>query len=430
MNKKAFTLVELIGVITVIGLISILVAPTIINQIKNNQNKIDSVTERLIFSATDLYLDTKQNDYPKNSGSVYCLTLQDLVDDGKLVEPILNSNGDKISLDRVVKIDVVNNNYSYSVNAICENKVAITDFILSNDKITVEKNASVPLNVTVIPSNSSVTAINWSSSNESIATVDNSGVITGVSEGDAIITATTTDGSNITKTIEVNVIDRTISALATTTTEVTSINECATSGTCEPGTLFAIKVNETEIYNFYVTADDGSKLTLIMDRNLGDNVPWISAEDYAKANTDGTVCTEEACSDEGPITVISALKERTSGWTNIPEKEYTYKDDSGKNRYVSFTETMRARMLKYAGIYRLGCTSVDESCASWLYINLYNTGDTTLDSEGRNKVGYWTSSAAASGVNNAHNVSYYGHVGTGYVFYTGYGVRPVIELLK
>lgn len=33
MNKKAFTLAELIGVITLLGLISVLIAPTIINQI-------------------------------------------------------------------------------------------------------------------------------------------------------------------------------------------------------------------------------------------------------------------------------------------------------------------------------------------------------------------------------------------------------------
>jgi len=49
MKQKGFTLAELIGVVAILGVISVLVAPTIINQIRNSQNKIDAVTEELLF---------------------------------------------------------------------------------------------------------------------------------------------------------------------------------------------------------------------------------------------------------------------------------------------------------------------------------------------------------------------------------------------
>lgn len=120
MNKKAFTLVELMGVITVLGLITLLVAPTIINQIRNSKQKIDNVTEKLIYSATDLYLDNKERDYPKINGSTYCLTLKDLVDDGKLSSPVLDSNGDEISLDKIIAVDVENDVYNYRMPNSCE----------------------------------------------------------------------------------------------------------------------------------------------------------------------------------------------------------------------------------------------------------------------------------------------------------------------
>ena len=105
-NNKAFTLVELMGVITVIALISVLVSPSIINQIRSSKNRVDKVTEKLIFSATDLYLDENKYRFPLNDGAAYCITLRELVDDGKLQEPILNSNGDEMDLSLSVKVAV------------------------------------------------------------------------------------------------------------------------------------------------------------------------------------------------------------------------------------------------------------------------------------------------------------------------------------
>ena len=124
MNKKAFTLVELAGVITILGVVSVLIVPLIINQIRNNKDKIDEVTKNLIYSATDLYLDNKKDEFPLIEDSVYCVSLQNLVDDGKLEEPILDSNGSVIDLKTNVRIEVNSNNYEFSLLNNCENDIS------------------------------------------------------------------------------------------------------------------------------------------------------------------------------------------------------------------------------------------------------------------------------------------------------------------
>ena len=73
---------------------------------------------------------------------------------------------------------------------------------------------------------------------------------------------------------------------------------CLTDGTtCKAGTPVAIKVNENETYRFYVLKEENNKVTLIMDRNLGDNVAW-----YAGESSDNS---------HGPVTALNELKERT-----------------------------------------------------------------------------------------------------------------------
>lgn len=58
---------------------------------------------------------------------------------------------------------------------------------------------------TVVPRDASLPSIEWISSNEDVATVDQTGTVTSVSSGKATITAKTTDGSNVKATCSVTV---------------------------------------------------------------------------------------------------------------------------------------------------------------------------------------------------------------------------------
>lgn len=56
--------------------------------------------------------------------------------------------------------------------------------------------ATVQLDVDVLPANATNKSVSWSSSNESVATVDVNGLVEGITAGDATITATTQNGSH------------------------------------------------------------------------------------------------------------------------------------------------------------------------------------------------------------------------------------------
>ena len=105
--KKGFTLIETIVVVGIIGLLSILVLPIIINQISSKKEDIAEATKKLIFSATDLYLNNNVNTYPKTPSEKYCIDLQTLIDEEYLKSPIKDvANGKNVNTSRLVKTTV------------------------------------------------------------------------------------------------------------------------------------------------------------------------------------------------------------------------------------------------------------------------------------------------------------------------------------
>ena len=83
--------------------------------------------------------------------------------------------------------------------------IAVTSVSLSSNSETIKAGKTVTLIPTISPSNATNKNVTWSTSNDQIATVSDSGVVNGVSEGTATITVTTVDGSKTaTCTVAVN----------------------------------------------------------------------------------------------------------------------------------------------------------------------------------------------------------------------------------
>ncbi|MEM9141477.1 MAG: Ig-like domain-containing protein [Bacteroidota bacterium] len=72
--------------------------------------------------------------------------------------------------------------------------IAVTGVDLLPDTATILLGDTQQLNAEVLPSNATDTSVTWASSDESIATVDSSGLVTAVALGSATITVTTDDG--------------------------------------------------------------------------------------------------------------------------------------------------------------------------------------------------------------------------------------------
>ena len=108
-KKNGFTLVEILGVIVILGILLILAFPSIIKQVKTTTSDIDKATKDLITSSAVLYIRENRNDYPITKNNVYCIAIQILIDSGELVEDLIDAKtGKKIDTTKVVKINVEN----------------------------------------------------------------------------------------------------------------------------------------------------------------------------------------------------------------------------------------------------------------------------------------------------------------------------------
>ena len=92
MSSKGLTLTEILGVIVIIGILLILIILGIINRLSNSGKEATETENQLIFDATDQYIKEHPSDFPPGKSGRYCIAIQSLVDDGKLVAPVTDVN--------------------------------------------------------------------------------------------------------------------------------------------------------------------------------------------------------------------------------------------------------------------------------------------------------------------------------------------------
>ena len=105
MFKKGFTLVELIGVVIILALISLLAFPTILNSIRNTKSQLSAVSKEILYSAASSYVSNNLNDLNKKNGNTFCVTLESLVQNEYLPTKVYDSvTGEEISTDNIIEI--------------------------------------------------------------------------------------------------------------------------------------------------------------------------------------------------------------------------------------------------------------------------------------------------------------------------------------
>lgn len=76
--KKGFTLIEILAVVTIIGIIFILVMPKIVTSLKNKKNDVDNVTNNMVLSAAKNYIANNTEKFTKEQTNIYCLPISTL----------------------------------------------------------------------------------------------------------------------------------------------------------------------------------------------------------------------------------------------------------------------------------------------------------------------------------------------------------------
>ena len=95
---------------------------------------------------------------------------------------------------------------------------------LDRSEATLAVGDTLTLNASILPKDASIKSVKWTSSNDSIAMVDDTGVVTAVSAGNAVITSTTIDGSNLSATCSITVFEEIVDYF---TSESISVNKGA-----------------------------------------------------------------------------------------------------------------------------------------------------------------------------------------------------------
>ena len=120
----------------------------------------------------------------------------------------VDANGKINALKQGSTIITVKSTDGSNISAQCDlTVVALVEGISINiTTATLAEGQSLQLEATVSPEFASNKSVEWSSSNEAVATVSQDGIVTAISKGSAIITAKSTDGSNISASCAVTVV--------------------------------------------------------------------------------------------------------------------------------------------------------------------------------------------------------------------------------
>lgn len=210
---------------------------------KTINNNVKSITiNNITKSPSTIYNNT-------SNGTITIPIITENIDDTKLNVNIKNSNGTNVNDKFNVSGNTISNNSatvkitfnnvsadtytvetsSGDIKATTTFKIEeykyVTDITLKKDGQTIQNNITITSNKNAeitISASVNEDAINktlkWSSSNEEVATVDQNGKITTKERGTAKITVSPADGSNITKTININVIEPKIESITKTIT--------------------------------------------------------------------------------------------------------------------------------------------------------------------------------------------------------------------
>ncbi|MEI3530003.1 MAG: immunoglobulin-like domain-containing protein [Bacilli bacterium] len=117
MANKGFTLIEILAVVTIIGVVSLITMPVVQKNItKSRQQAYNNQIDNIVKAAKDWSSENLTN-LPENNNEKLNISLEMLMSLGYLEDNLVDPLTDKyFSPDTVITIEKINNNYQYKVN--------------------------------------------------------------------------------------------------------------------------------------------------------------------------------------------------------------------------------------------------------------------------------------------------------------------------
>ena len=183
-------------------------------KIRNNSYSIVSVNQTPSFSPTISPSGTTNKKVKWTSSDEKIA----VVSENGVVKPVKNGTC------KIIATTTDGTNLSASVDLTVN--IPPTTIKLDKSSYTFNDTKNMQLKATILPIQASNTKLNWTSDNESVATVDGNGVVTPVKNGTCNITATTVDGTDIKGNCNITVDFKVKSiSFSTTSYTITSVNQ-------------------------------------------------------------------------------------------------------------------------------------------------------------------------------------------------------------
>lgn len=186
--------------------------------------------------------------------------------------------------------------------------IEVTEITLNAADITLNVEDTFKLEATVNPDNATDKTVTWTSSDDTIATVDEDGLVTAIAEGEVVITATASN--EVTGSCNVTVV----------------LEDSSNPGVVE---ITSISLNKNELS---LNIDESETLiaTVKPDNATDKSVVWTSSDDeIATVNEDGTVTGVS----EGTAVITATSGNYSAECTVTVIRPYKFFGYFGKTRY-------------------------------------------------------------------------------------------------
>lgn len=134
--KKGFTLVELLATITILGIIALLLVPTVTGVISNFRNDSSENQKKSIVAAAKLWGSDHRLELPTTEGETMCVSVAELKN-GYLEDDIVDPDTKEAISDHVgVEIKRVGKSYEYTYTDSCSTSDQDSELDITDDVVT------------------------------------------------------------------------------------------------------------------------------------------------------------------------------------------------------------------------------------------------------------------------------------------------------
>ena len=413
MNKKGFTLVELLAVIVILSIILVIAVPSVNRYIKQSKEKAYKVQISELLDAVESYANMNNEILPENDDEVIKITLGQLKIEGIVKNDTKNPYNDKYFDDALTFIiKKKGNRYTYEID---EDTIKVRETTNNSPSIKLTGNTVVYYSINSSYQEEGSSAYDYNGKVISDVNVDSSSLDMSV-KGVYYIKYTATDSYGTTTTVYRNVVvrDGVVSNLVSgrvyyynpvTNAKCTSAEAVSTTGT------------KTGCMKWYSILDNGTseKMTLLLDHNTTAKVAWASSGTNAN----------------GPVEVKTQLENDTSSWNKSINARLIEASEiatiTGNNgwtaggNYYYFHDNTQTEYKGVAGTNKY----------AWLFDNTRGCTTYGCNVADSSTYGYWTNTAYSGYSYHALIVKCNGYLSSSHVVNAdNYGVRPVITVSR